>query len=139
MYPALCCSETPDGAPPDCSRIVVERMSHPSLRERSHAECILQIPLFNKAKRKACVPSLTAYDSKGQPIPVAWSNTTDDFGNVSKRANLVGITDEKTVYVRRTDGKPFPYARILFVHSFSTAKEIAVFAPALTSHAVLNS
>ncbi|MGD9728288.1 MAG: hypothetical protein AB7G68_11030 [Nitrospiraceae bacterium] len=59
------------------------------------------------------MPSLTAYDSKGQPIPVAWSNTTDDFGNVSKRANLVGITDEKTVYVRRTDGKPFQYA-----HSF---------------------
>ena len=65
-------------------RIVVGRISHPSLRERSYAECVLQIPLFNKSKRKACVTDLTAYDSKGQPIPVAWSDTIDDLGNVSK-------------------------------------------------------
>ena len=45
-------------------------------------------------------------------------------------ANLVGITDEKTVYVKRNDGEPFQCARIFFAHSFSTAKEIAVFDPA---------
>lgn len=55
-------------------RIVVGTISHPSLRERSHADCVLQIPLFNKSKRKACVTDLTVYDSKGVPIPVAWSD-----------------------------------------------------------------
>ena len=108
-------------------RIVLGRITHPGLRAREHAECVLQVPLFNKSKRKACITDLAVFDEKGESIPSAWSDAIDDLGNVQNPGNLVGLTDGRTIYVRRNDGEPFRFARLLFSHSFSHAKEVAVF------------
>ncbi len=110
-------------------RIFIRKVSHPGLNVRQNSDCVLQIPLFNKSKRKACITDLTVYDSKGKSIPVAWSDEIDDLGNVENRGHLVGLTDARTVYVRRIDGERFQYARILLAHSFSQSKEIIIFDP----------
>ena len=88
-------------------RIVIGEVAHPSLRTQAHADAVLQIPIFNKSKRKATVTDLTAYDRRSQPVPVTWSNAIDEMGNPQSPANLVGITDAGTLYVRRNDGERF--------------------------------
>jgi hypothetical protein len=85
--------------------------------------------VFNKSKRKACFTDLTVYDSKGKPIAIAWSDEIDNLGNVQNPGQLVGITDSKTLYIRRNDGEEFKYARVLLAHSFSQTKEIIIFDP----------
>lgn len=110
-------------------RIVIGKISNPSLASPAHTGCVLQVPLFNKSKRKACITDLTVYDSKGKPIAVSWSDAIDTVGNVQDPSGLVGLADEKTIYVRRNDGEPFQYVRLLFAHSFSEVKEVAVFDP----------
>lgn len=110
-------------------RIFIGKISHPGLATRAHDDCVLQVPLFNKSKRKACVTELTVYDSKGKPISVAWSEAIDHLGNVQDPGNLVGITDAKTIYVQQNDAETFEYARLLFAHSFSESKEVAIFDP----------
>lgn len=102
-------------------------IGHPALKERSHADAIVQIPVFNKSKRKAYIDALAVYDRNGQPIEVTWSDKIDDCGNPSDPSKLIGIIDFTTVYVRRNDGEKFTYARILFKHSFSETRCVAVF------------
>ncbi|MFZ2650539.1 MAG: hypothetical protein WA210_10600 [Burkholderiaceae bacterium] len=111
-------------------RIVIGIVVHPTLRTQKHADCVLQIPIFNKSKRKATVTDLTVYDHRNQPIPVAWSGAIDELGTPQAPANLVGVTDSHTLFVRRNDGERFDYARILFADSFSSAKNIVIFDPA---------
>ena len=113
-------------------RIVIGEVAHPSLRTQAHADAVVQIPIFNKSKRKATVTDLTVYDRKSKPIPVTWSSAMDDLGNPQSPANLVGLTDACTLYVRRNDGESFDYARIMFADSFSSAKNMVVFDPAAT-------
>jgi len=110
-------------------RVFIGKVSHPDLNVREHSDCVLQIPLFNKSKRKACITDLTVYDSKGKSIPVAWSDEIDNLGNVQNPGHLVGITDAQTVYIRRNDGEEFQYARILLAHSFSQSKQVIIFDP----------
>ena len=110
-------------------RIFVGKVSQPSLNVRGHSACVLQIPVFNKSKRKACFTDLTVYDSKGQRVTVAWSDEIDNMGNVQNPGHLVGITDSKTLYIRRNDGEEFEYARVLLAHSFSQTREEIIFDP----------
>ena len=111
-------------------RIVIGEVAHPSLRTQAHADSVIQIPIFNKSKRKATVTDLTVYDRRSNPIPVTWSNAIDDLGNPQSPANLVGLTDACTLYARRNDGEQFEYARVMFADSFSTAKNMIIFDPA---------
>lgn len=111
-------------------RIVIGEVAHPSLRTQTHADAVIQIPIFNKSKRKATITDLTLYDRSSEAIPVTWSGAIDGFGNPQSPANLVGLTDACTLYVRRNDGKPFDYARIMFADSFSSAKNMVTFDPA---------
>lgn len=108
-------------------RIVVGKISHANLQTRAHARCVLQVPLFNKSKRKACITALTAYDSSSKEIRIAWSEAFDTLGNILAPGDLVAITDVKTIHIRRIGGEPFTCARLLFTHSFSEEKEIAIF------------
>jgi hypothetical protein len=111
-------------------RIVIGKVAHPSLRTQAHADAVLQIPIFNKSKRKATVSDLTVYDRKNQSVAVTWSDAIDDLGMPQSPANLAGVTDASTLYVRRNDGEGFDYARIMFADSFSPAKNMVVFDPA---------
>lgn len=111
-------------------RVIIGAVAHPSLRTQAHADAVLQVPVFNKSKRKATITDLTAYDRLNQAIAVTWSEAIDDLGMPQAPANLVGITDSSTLYVRRNDGQGFDYARIMFADSFSSAKNMVVFDPA---------
>ena len=111
-------------------RIVIGEVAHPSLRTQAHADAVIQVPIFNKSKRKASVTDLTVYDRRSNPIPVTWSNAIDDLGSPLSPANLVGLTDACTLYARRNDGERFEYARIMFADSFSSAKNMVIFDPA---------
>ncbi len=108
-------------------RIVIGRVSHPSLQTQVHADSVLQVPVFNKSKRKVTVTDLTAYDRGNQPIAIKWSDAIDSLGNPSAPSNLAGITDASTLYLRRKDGGRFEYARIMFADSFSTAKNMVIY------------
>jgi len=109
-------------------RIVIGRVTHPSLQTQAHADSVLQIPVFNKSKRKTTVSDLTAYDRRNQPIAIEWwSDVIDSLGTPGKPANLAGVTDASTLYLRRKDGERFEYARIMFADSFSLAKNMVVF------------
>ena len=110
-------------------RIFLGKVTHPSLNVREHWQCVLQVPLFNRSKRKACITELRVYDSKGKPIAVRWSDEIDTLGNVENPGHLVGITDAKTLYIRRNDGAGFQYARILLAHTFSDLKDVVIFDP----------
>lgn len=111
-------------------RIIIGEVAHPSLNTQAHADAVLQIPIFNKSRRKAIVSDLTVYDRRNQSIAVTWSNAIDDLGMPQSPANLAGVTDACTLYVRRNDGQSFEYARIMFADSFSSAKNMVVFDPA---------
>ena len=110
-------------------RVVVGTVAHPSLRTQAHADAVIQIPVFNKSKRKATITDLTVYDQKSQAIAVTWSDAIDDLGTPQNSADLCGITDASTLYVRRNDEKPFEYARVMFADSFSSRKNMVVFDP----------
>jgi hypothetical protein len=112
-------------------RIVIGEVAHPSLRTQTHADAVVQIPIFNKSKRKATVTDLTVYDRRSNPIAVTWSSEINEFGNPQSPANLVGLTDACTLYARRIDGERFEYARIMFADSFSSAKNMVIFDPAV--------
>ena len=111
-------------------RIVIGEVAHPSLRTQAHADAVVQIPIFNKSKMKATITDLALYDRRSKAIPVTWSSTIDELGNPQSPANLVGLTDACTLYIRRNDGEPFAYARIIFADSFSPAKNTVIFDPA---------
>lgn len=102
-------------------------IAHPGLKERSHADAVIQVPIFNKSKRKAFIDALTVFDRNGNPIEVTWSSKIDDCGNMSDSSRLIGIIDSATVYIRRNDGEALTYARILFKHSFSEIRCVTVF------------
>lgn len=111
-------------------RIVIGEVARPSLRTQKHADSVIQIPIFNKSKRKVTIADLTVYDRRSDAIEVTWSSAIDEVGNPQSPVNLVGISDACTLYVRRNDGERFDYARIMFSDSFSSAKHMVTFDPA---------
>lgn len=111
-------------------RIILGRPSHPALRTREHAQVVIQIPIFNKSKRKAYIDEITVYDRRNQRVEVTWSDVIDDLGIPHRPADLVGVVDTATIFLRADVLKEFDYARILFAHSFSKVKEVVVFDPA---------
>lgn len=110
-------------------RLIVGTASHPALLERSHAQCVLQCPIFNKSKRKAYIESLSVYDRGNRKVAVTWSAEIDDLGNPQHPSDLVGIIDSTSLYIRRNDGESFDYARVLYSHSFSQTRGTIIFDP----------
>lgn len=111
-------------------RLIVGSIFHPNLRERSHADCLIQLSIFNKSKRKAYIDGVSVYDRKNNPIEVTWSEEIDDLGNPKRASELIGIIDTVTLYIRRNDGEELDHARVLFSHSFSDTREVVIFDPA---------
>ncbi len=108
-------------------RLIIGAVAHPALRERSHAEAVIQIPIFNKSKRKAYIDGLSVYDRASKPIDVTWSEKIDNLGNPEHPSKLVGVIDSVTLYIRRNDGEELNYARVLFSHSFSENRDMVIF------------
>lgn len=108
-------------------RLIVGAISHPELRERIHAQAVIQLPIFNKSKRKAYINGLAVYDRTNKLIEVTWAQEIDDFGSPKDASGLIGIIDSVTLYIRRNDGQGFGYARILYSHSFSNTRDVVTF------------
>lgn len=108
-------------------KLIVGVISHPKLRERKHSEAVIQLPIFNKSKRKAYIDGLSVYDASSKQLDVKWSGEIDDLGNTKHEFELVGIIDTATIYIRRLDGEEIMYARVLFSHSFSNIREVVIF------------
>lgn len=113
-------------------RLVFGSISHPSLRDGEHAQAVIQLPIFNKSKRKAYIDALSVFDGASNPIETTWSDEIDGFGNPITAPKLIGIVDSATLYIRRNDGKEISCARISLRHSFSAREEVLVFDPSAT-------
>ncbi len=107
--------------------VVVSRLIHPGLTNREHDKCVITCTLFNKSKRKVFVDTVQAFDSKGQPIPVTWSNVISSCGNPETPCELIGIVDTEDLFVYRTDGKELSFCRLTIRHSFAKEPIDAVF------------
>ena len=112
-------------------RLVVGKVSHPDLRTRDHWLAVIQIPVFNKSKRKAYIDGLTMYDRRNAPIEVSWSDEINELGMPQRPSEFVGLVDSTTIYVRESMQKEIEYARILISHSFSETKQVIIFDPSL--------
>ena len=112
-------------------RLVIGKVSHPDLRTQAHWIAVIQIPVFNKSKRKAYIDGLTVYDRKNAPIEIAWSDEINELGMPQHPSELVGLVDSATIYVRANFQKEFEYARVLISHSFSETKQVIIFDPSL--------
>ena len=110
-------------------RLVVGKVSHPDLNTRDHWLPVIQIPVFNKSKRKAYINRLTMYDKRNAPIAVTWSDEINHLGMPQRPAELVGLVDSATIYARAKTLTEIKYARILISHSFSETKQVIIFDP----------
>jgi len=110
-------------------RLFFGKASKPSLTCSTHSESVLQIAVFNKSRRKVVVSGLAVYDANNVPIAASWGSAIDKNGNVTSTPGPVGVIDAETIYIRRDDGKPFEYARVMFSDSFSNGRQIVVFDP----------
>jgi hypothetical protein len=110
-------------------RIICGVPFNPDLRERTHANRVIQCVLFNKSKRKAYVNSVRVFDEHGSEIAISWAGDIDLCGNPGPQGSLIGITDTGSLFVQRTDGERFAFTRIEFQHSFSETPETIIFAP----------
>jgi hypothetical protein len=99
-------------------RLIVGTPTHPQLSHQEDANAVLQLPVFNKSKRKAYINDVRVYGRDGLGIAVTWSEAIDKHGKPLLATGLVGIVDSATIYVRRDDGLAFEFARIRYGHSF---------------------
>src|SRR5688572_21261703 len=86
--------------------------THPELTERSHSQCVLLVPVFNKGARKAAVTGVEVYSDTGQSIPVDWSSTMDRLGQPAPSGHLVHVGDFTTLFIKKRDGEPWRTASI---------------------------
>jgi hypothetical protein len=108
-------------------RLIVGTPTHPQLRNVDDAQAVLQLPVFNKSKRKAYINDVRVIDRDGTAIPVIWSEAMNERGMPLHATGLIGIVDAATIYIRRDDGLPFTYARIRYAHSFAKGMAEVVF------------
>lgn len=104
-------------------RLIFENISHPALQDRHHAQSVIQIPVFNKSKRKAHISKISAYDQRNNGIPIAWSSDMESLTRPMHPSDSLGVVDSATIYIRRTDGEPLDFARIFLRHSFVLGEE----------------
>lgn len=110
-------------------RIICGVPFNPDLRERAHADSVIQCILFNKSNRKTYVNSVRAFDEHGSEIAISWAGEVDQCGNTGPQGALLGITDTSSLFLRRHDGERFNYARIVIRHAFAEQPETIIFDP----------
>jgi hypothetical protein len=108
-------------------RLIVGIPTHPQLRNLDDEQAVLQLPVFNKSKRKAYINDVRVYDRNGVALPATWSEEMNERGRLLHATGLVGIVDAATIYIRRDDGLAFEYARIRYAHSFGKGIDEVVF------------
>lgn len=100
--------------------VIAGPLHHPGLRVKNHDDCVLRCTLFNKSKRKTYISSVEAFDQKGTPIEITWSDSIDELGNIQNPTGLLGLENSVNLVLRRNDGKSFGETVVRMKHSFSS-------------------
>ena len=83
-----------------------------------HREAVVGCAVFNKARRKAFINGVMAFDDHGEKVNVAWGAEIDHLGNPVDPRGLIGVVDSSSLYVRRKDGEAIHYLKLEIRHSF---------------------
>jgi len=98
--------------------VVVSKIQHPELKEADHKKSVLYFTIFNKSHRKVSITKLRATDTDGNNIPIKWSTSIDQHGNIENPTGLVGLSDSKEIYIRRNDGESYFITKFFLKNSF---------------------
>ena len=103
----------------DDERIFFGPWDHPyrSVTNSSHYSAVVCCVAFNKARRKAYIKDIRAFDRNGETVEVEWGASIDREGNLSQPNELIGLVDSSDVYVRRNDGEFISYLTFEIRHS----------------------
>lgn len=97
--------------------IIAGRLHHPGLQDSDHDQSVLRCTLLNKSHRRAFISSVRAYEQNGDEIPITWSSSSDNLGNIINPTGLLGLDDSIDLYLRRNDGKEFTKSYVHVRHS----------------------
>ena len=113
-------------------RLVFGPIDHPYLTvtEPAHRNSVIGCAIFNKARRKAFINNVEAFDEQGEMVEIAWAGSIDHLGNPEEPRALIGIVDKNALYVRRNDGESIFYLQLRITHSFRDSPEAVIFDPA---------
>lgn len=109
--------------------LIAGRLHRVGLLEKGHDDPLMRVGLFNKSSRKAFITSVKVYDQNNQQIPVTWSSTISNVGNIENPTGLLGIIDTENLYIRRNDGVEFQDVLVKITHSFSDEELVLKFDP----------
>jgi len=110
--------------------IIVSGSLHcPRLGTNFLGGCLLQCTVFNKSHRKAFISSVCAYNKNREEIPITWSDSIDDIGNILKPTDLLGVEGMTELVLRRNDGEDFKETTVHIKHSFSSSIVELIFEP----------
>ena len=99
--------------------IIAGELHHRGLQVANHDQSVLRCTLLNKSHRKAFISSVRAYEKSGEEIPITWSSSIDNFGNIINPTGLLGLEDSIELYLRRKGGEEFKECDIHVKHSHS--------------------
>ena len=96
---------------------------------KDHDDPLVRVTLFNKSARKAYITRVRVLDQDNQQIPVTWSNSISDVGNIENPTGILGIIDSANIYIRNNAGSEFRNVTVFIKHSFSENEIIIKFDP----------
>ena len=99
--------------------IIAGELHHPGLQVAEHDQSVLRCTLLNKSHRKSFISSVRAYGKDGEEIPITWSSSIDNLGNIINPTGLLGLEDSIELYLRRNDGEEFKECDVHVKHSYS--------------------
>jgi methionine synthase I (cobalamin-dependent) len=109
--------------------LIAGRLHQVGLMEKDHNDPLVRTALFNKSSRKAFVTTVKVFDQDNQQIPVTWSNSISNTGNIENPTGLLGIVNTENLYIRRNDGVEFRDVSVKITHSFSANELVLKFDP----------
>ncbi|RZB35986.1 MAG: hypothetical protein SRB2_02584 [Desulfobacteraceae bacterium Eth-SRB2] len=107
--------------------LVISKLIHPGLQDRSHNNCVITGRLFNKSNQKVVINKVKAYDHNSKPLNITWSNQIDQYGNPEKPYELIGFVDSEDIFIRQNNGEEIEYCKLEIFHSFSQEPLTCVF------------
>jgi hypothetical protein len=107
--------------------LILSKLMHPGLPTLDHNNCVITGRLFNKSMQKVVVNRVRAYDRKGKPLNITWSNRIDPYGNPEKPYELIGFVDSEDIFVRQDNGEEIDYCKLEIFHSFSQEPVTGIF------------
>ena len=112
-------------------RIVFGPLDHPysSVAQMEHRKAVVGCAVFNKARRKAFINGVVAFDDRGENVNVAWGSEIDHLGSPVEPRGLIGVVDSSSLYVWRKDGEAIHYLKLEISHSFGDSPCTETFDP----------